>query len=116
MKKCVILDDDQAAISVVVHLLLSQPSNLTVVATYNNVEEALDYLNKHNDIDILFLDVHLPQMSGFAFLDVLKTRPKVILTSSDKNLALTAYDFDLVVDYLVKPLQKDRFIQAINQC
>jgi len=55
-------------------------------------------------------------MSGFAFLDVLKTRPKVILTSSDKNLALTAYDFDLVVDYLVKPLQKDRFMQAINQC
>jgi len=115
MKKCVILDDDQAAVSVVGHLL-SQLSNLTVVATYNNVEEALDYLNSNSDIDILFLDVHLPQMSGFALLDVLKTAPKVIVTSSDKNLALTAYNFDLVVDYLVKPLQKDRFIEAINQC
>jgi Response regulator of citrate/malate metabolism len=40
----------------------------------------------------------------------------VVLVTADKNLALTAYNFDLVVDYLVKPLQKDRFMEAINQC
>lgn len=115
MKKCVIVDDEHTAIAVVSHLT-SLFGEIEVVATFSNAQEALDFLNSHEEIHILFLDIHLPDMSGFAFLEELNTKPKVILTTSDKNMAMTAYDFDLVVDYLVKPLQKDRFTQAINRC
>ena len=86
------------------------------VAAFDNAEDALKFINKNETVDIVFLDIHLPDMSGFSFLENLTSTPKVVLVTSDKNLALTAYNFDLVVDYLVKPLQKDRFIEAINQC
>ncbi len=76
----------------------------------------MKFINQNETVDIVFLDIHLPDMSGFSFLENVTFNPKVVLITSDKNLALTAYNFDLVVDYLVKPLQKDRFMEAINQC
>lgn len=115
MKKCVIVEDELAAIEVV-RFLASQIEGLSVVGTFTSAQEALDFLNTRQDVDILFLDIHLPEMNGFTFLDALKPSPKVVLTTSDKNMALTAYDFDLVVDYLVKPLQKDRFMEAVSRC
>ena len=90
--------------------------NLNILGIFDNGEDALKFINKNETVDIVFLDIHLPDMSGFSFLENLTSTPKVVLVTSDKNLALTAYNFDLVVDYLVKPLQKDRFIEAINQC
>lgn len=115
MKTCVIIEDEQAAISIVDHLARKEGA-LNVAATFTEATKALGYLNTHTEIDIVFLDVHLPDMTGFAFLDALTTKPKVILTTADKQVALAAYDFELVIDYLVKPLQKYRFIQAINKC
>ncbi len=115
MKKCVIVEDELAA-SEVVQFLASQIQGIEIVASFNNAKEALDFLNNQDEVAILFLDIHLPEMTGFAFLEALTPKPKVILTTSDKNMAMTAYDFDLVVDYLVKPLQKDRFIEAVGRC
>jgi response regulator of citrate/malate metabolism len=100
MKNCVIVEDEFTAQEVVKHLAVKY-GDLNILATFDNAEDALKFINQNETVDIIFLDIHLPDMSGFSFLE---------------NLALTAYNFDLVVDYLVKPLQKDRFMEAINQC
>ncbi|MDB4068267.1 response regulator [Flavobacteriaceae bacterium] len=115
MKNCVIVEDEQTALEVAKHLAVKYGA-LNILATFDKAEEALVYVNKNGKVDIVFLDIHLPDMSGFSFLENLTSTPKVVLVTADKNLALTAYNFDLVVDYLVKPLQKDRFMEAINQC
>jgi len=115
MKNCVIVEDEQTALEVAKHLAVKYGA-LNILATFDKAEEALAYVNKNGKVDIVFLDIHLPDMSGFSFLENLISTPKVVLVTADKNLALTAYNFDLVVDYLVKPLQKDRFMEAINQC
>jgi response regulator of citrate/malate metabolism len=115
MKNCVIVEDEFTAQEVVKHLAVKY-GDLNILATFGNAEDALKFINQNETVDIVFLDIHLPDMSGFSFLENVTFNPKVVLITSDKNLALTAYNFDLVVDYLVKPLQKDRFIEAINQC
>ena len=103
MKNCVIVEDEQTALEVAKHLAVKYGA-LNILATFDKAEEALAYVNKNGKVDIVFL------------LENLTSTPKVVLVTADKNLALTAYNFDLVVDYLVKPLQKDRFMEAINQC
>lgn len=115
MKNCVIVEDEFTAQEVAKHLAVKY-GNLNVLGTFDNGEDALNFIHKNETVDIVFLDIHLPDMSGFSFLENVTFNPKVVLITSDKNLALTAYNFDLVVDYLVKPLQKDRFMEAINQC
>lgn len=114
MKNCVIIEDESTALEVAKHLV-AKDTSLNILATFNKATDALTFVNGQ-EVDIVLLDIHLPDMSGFSFLEGLTAKPKVILITSDRNLALTAYNFDLVVDYLVKPLQKDRFIEAINQC
>ena len=115
MKNCVIVEDEQTALEVAKHLAVKYGA-LNILATFDKAEEALEFVNRNEKVDIVLLDIHLPDMSGFSFLENLTSTPKVVLVTADKNLALTAYNFDLVVDYLVKPLQKDRFMEAINQC
>ena len=114
MKNCVIVEDEFTAQEVAKHLAVKY-GGLNILGTFDNAQDALKFINKNEKVDIVFLDIHLPDMSGFSFLENLTSTPKVVLVTSDKNMALTAYNFDLVVDYLVKPLQKDRFIEAINQ-
>ncbi|MEM7163704.1 MAG: LytTR family DNA-binding domain-containing protein [Bacteroidota bacterium] len=67
-----------------------------------------------NDIDILFLDIHLPEINGFEFLSTLKCKPKVIVTTSDENCAIDAFDNN-ASDFLLKPIKYSRFIMAINK-
>ena len=115
MKNCVIVEDEQTALEVAKHVAVKYGA-LNILATFDKAEEALEFVNRNEKVDIVLLDIHLPDMSGFYFLENFTSTPKVVLVTADKNLALTAYHFDLVVDYLVKPLQKDRFMEAINQC
>lgn len=68
-----------------------------------------------NSIDVAFLDIHMPTFSGFDFIKTLKTSLKVILTTSDKNFALEAFEFDCVVDYILKPVGIDRFNKSIKK-
>ena len=59
---------------------------------------------------MVYLDIHMPTFSGFDFIQTLKNPPKIILTTSDKNLALEAFEYKSVIDYLVKPISKERLI------
>ena len=109
---CIIIDDDTSARLIIRQLCKN--TNLVVKEEFSSAVEAIKYLN-YNRIDLVFLDIHMPTFSGFDFIKTLKNSLKVVLTTSDKNFALEAFEFDCVVDYLLKPIIKDRFHKAITK-
>ena len=111
--KCIIVDDEAAARTIVGHLC-SQTENLKVLEEFPNAMQAIKFLNK-NEVDLIFLDIHMPDFTGFDFIDTLKNPPKIILTTSDKNFAIEAFSYECIVDYLVKPITLPRFQKAIQK-
>lgn len=110
---CIIVDDDSAA-RLIVAKLCSKTPQLHVREEFSNAIEAIKFLNE-NDVDVIFLDIHMPTFSGFDFIKTLKNPPKIILTTSDKDFALEAFEYPSVVDYLVKPIEQPRFEKAIHK-
>ena len=110
---CIIIDDDATA-RLIVSKLCNKVSSLTVLEEFSNAIEAIKYLNT-NEVDVIFLDIHMPTFSGFDFIQTLKNPPKIILTTSDKNFALEAFEYPSVVDYLLKPIQQARFEKAVQK-
>jgi DNA-binding LytR/AlgR family response regulator len=109
---CIIVDDDNASITVFKQLA-KQVDYLTIVQTCSNPLEAMNILTKE-DIDVLFLDIEMPGMSGIDMLRALDNRPHVILTTSHKEHAVDAFDLN-VVDYLVKPITLPRLLKALTK-
>ena len=110
---CIIIDDDSTA-RLIVSKLCSQHPKLNVVDEFPNAIEAIKFLNA-NEVDVIFLDIHMPTFSGFDFIQTLKNPPRIILTTSDRNFALEAFEYPSVVDYLVKPIEQERFDKAIEK-
>ena len=110
---CIIIDDEATA-RLIIHQLCSQIDDLTIVGEFPNAIQAIKYLNQ-NEIDLIFLDIHMPDFTGFDFIQTLKNPPKIILTTSDANFAIEAFEYDCIVDYLVKPILLPRFEKAIQK-
>ncbi len=110
---CIIVDDELAARTIVAHLC-EQVEDLHVIDQFPNAMQAIKFLNK-NEIDLIFLDIHMPDFTGFDFIDTLKNPPKIVLTTSDRNFAIEAFEYDCIVDYLVKPITLPRFIKAMTK-
>jgi len=110
---CIVVDDEEMA-RVIIEQLLSEYSNLILVNKFSNAIEAIKYLN-HNTVDMIFLDIHMPDFSGFDFIQTIKNPPKIVLTTSDGNFAVEAFDYDCIVDYLIKPITPERFDKAIKK-
>lgn len=110
--KCIIIDDEPLAVEALEALVL-KVSDLKLVKTCQDAIEALQYLQKHS-VDLMFLDIEMPELSGISFLKSLKKPPRVIFTTAYRQYAVEAFDLD-VVDYLVKPISFDRFIRAVNR-
>jgi two-component system response regulator LytT len=111
--KCIIIDDEATARAIIEQLCSNVPS-LNVLEQFSNAMQAIKYLNQ-NEIDLIFLDIHMPDFTGFDFIETLKNLPKIILTTSDANFAIQAFEYDCIVDYLVKPILPDRFQKAIQK-
>ncbi len=109
---CLIVDDEPIARDIIVHYC-SHLSFLRVVAVCGNAFEARDIL-KGNQIDIIFLDIHMPVLDGLSFLKTLKQPPQIIFTTAYKEYAVDAFDLT-VCDYLLKPFSLERFIVAIDK-
>lgn len=110
---CIIIDDEEMA-RAIIQQLCSQVDELSVVEEFPNAIQAIKYLNQ-NEVDLIFLDIHMPDFTGFDFIQTLKSPPKIVLTTSDKNFALEAFEYDCIVDYLVKPITLPRFLKAIQK-
>lgn len=112
MIPCIIVDDEQPAIDVLVNYV-GQCSQLTLEATFTNPINALQFINEKN-IQLVFLDIQMPEISGIDFIQALGGKAAVILTTAYSEFALKGYDLD-VVDYLVKPIRMARFLQAVQK-
>jgi DNA-binding LytR/AlgR family response regulator len=110
---CIIIDDEATAVAII-NQFCSKEDRLDVVAEFPNAIQAIKYLNQHQ-VDLIFLDIHMPDFTGFDFIETLKNPPKIILTTSDANFAIQAFEYDCIVDYLVKPITAERFQKAVQK-
>ena len=110
---CIIIDDEVTARAIIEQLCSKVPS-LNVLEAFPNAMQAIKYLNQ-NEVDLIFLDIHMPDFNGFDFIQALKNPPKIILTTSDSQFAIEAFEYDCIVDYLVKPIALPRFEKAIQK-
>ncbi len=108
---CIIVDDEATA-RAIVEQLCSKISNLNVLDSFSNAMEAIKFLNQ-NTVDVIFLDIHMPGFTGIDFVQTLKNPPLIVLTTSDTNFAIQAYEYEHIVDYLLKPITQDRFEKSI---
>ncbi len=109
---CHIIEDEPMA-SKLLQLYVSKLPVLKLIAVSDNPIHALESL-KSNPVDLLFLDIRMPEMTGLALLEVLQNRPLAILTTAFSEFALESYDLD-VVDYLTKPITFERCVKAVNK-
>jgi len=108
-----IIVDDSSLQRIAVSKLINDHPNLDLIAEYNNGMEA--YKNvEQNKIDLIFLDVEMPILDGFEFIESLSNIPQIILVTSKADYALKAFEYD-VTDYLLKPISKTRFDAAIKK-
>lgn len=110
--KCIIVDDEPLAIEIM-ESYLSKIDQLEICGTFRNAVSAFTYLQQHT-IDLIFLDIQMPKLSGIDFLKTLKNKPKVIFTTAFRDYALEGFELE-VVDYLLKPIPFDRFLKAITK-
>jgi DNA-binding LytR/AlgR family response regulator len=110
--KCIIIDDEPLARELIRgHVLKLE--NFEIVDECGNAMQAMETL-RSNKIDLMFLDIKMPQISGIEFLKTLKNPPKVIITTAFSQYAIEGFELD-VVDYLMKPVTFERFFKAINK-
>ncbi|WP_346320126.1 LytTR family DNA-binding domain-containing protein [Chitinophaga sp. YIM B06452] len=110
--KCLVVDDEPLAVEVLVNYI-SQLDTLSLAGACHNAIDALKFLQK-NRVDLLFLDIQMPKLSGIDFLKTLPHRPKVIFTTAFRDYALEGFELN-VLDYLLKPVPFERFLVAINK-
>ena len=109
---CIIIDDEPSSQNVM-KSFINKIDYLDLKQVCNDALEALEYL-KNTNIDLLFLDINMPQLSGISFYKSLQNPPKVIFTTAYSEYALEGFELD-ATDYLLKPFSFERFVQAISK-
>lgn len=114
MIKAIAIDDEPLALTIIEHLCKTA-SNLSLLQTFTDQDEAIDYLSKHS-IDILFLDIQMPQKNGIDFYKTLpiEKKPAVIFTTAYQEYAIDGFEVN-AIDYLLKPIDQNRFEKAIEK-
>lgn len=110
--KCAVVDDSSLQRLSIVKLIKDHP-NLKLVAEYNNAIETKNGL-LDIEVDLIFLDIEMPILSGFDLLDDLPNKPQIIFVTGKTKYAFKAFDYD-AIDYLHKPISKDRFQNAVSK-
>src|SRR6187549_758307 len=110
--KCLVVDDEPPAREILKQHI-SGVDALELAGTCANAVEAISFLKDH-PVDLIFLDIQMPQLLGTNFIRTLKAPPKVIFTTAFRKYALEGFELD-AVDYLLKPISFERFLKAVNK-
>ena len=110
--KCVIIDDEPLALNVI-EKYINQLPFLETVEKFTNPVKAFNYLND-NEIDLIFVDIQMPDMTGFELISKLKSKPMIIFTTAYSEFALEGFKAD-AIDYLMKPIDFQEFSKAVNK-
>ncbi len=113
MINCIIIEDEIPAQKILKNYLNKLP-NIELKGVFNAALEANAFLND-STVDIVFLDINLPDISGIDFIKTIKNPPAIIMTTAYPDYAVSSFELDTIVDYLVKPFSFDRFLKAINK-
>lgn len=109
---CIIVDDEPPAIKIL-EKYIALVGQLKIIGTCNNAFQAIEILNKEK-VDLMFLDINMPQLMGTELIKTLQHPPKVIFTTAHKDFAIEAFDLD-AIDYLLKPISFERFMKSVNK-
>jgi two-component system, LytTR family, response regulator len=109
---CIIVEDEKPA-QELLRSYIAKTEWLTIAAVFEDAVSALDYL-KNKDIDLIFLDIQIPSVSGIEFIRILKNPPQIIITTAYSEYAVQAFELD-VRDYLKKPFSFERFLKAVSR-
>src|SRR4026208_2512190 len=110
--KCIIVEDEPLAVKVLADYVCQVPF-LELQGTFKDAILATEYL-RDNEVDLIFLDIHLPKLKGMAFLKTLTNPPAVIITTAYHQYAVEGFNLN-VTDYLLKPFEFERFLIAVNK-
>jgi DNA-binding LytR/AlgR family response regulator len=110
---CIIVDDDKICCKIL-EGYVKKSTSLNLIGFYSESIAARNILTERKDIDLIILDIEMPEMNGFDFIGSLDFPPNIIIVSSGEEYALKAFDFN-VVDYLLKPVSYGRFCKAIDK-
>lgn len=111
--KCIIVDDEPLAIEVI-ESYVERIDSLELVGKFRNAIKAFDYIQSGEQVDLIFLDIQMPKLTGIEFLKTLTNPPKVIFTTAYRDYALEGFELE-VLDYLLKPISFDRFMKAVSK-
>jgi DNA-binding LytR/AlgR family response regulator len=110
---CIIVDDDKMSCKLL-EGYVNKSSSLNLIGTYSDSIAARNVITDKKDIDLIILDIEMPELNGFDFIGSLDAPPNIIIVTSGEDYALKAFDFN-VVDYLLKPISYGRFCKAIDK-
>jgi DNA-binding LytR/AlgR family response regulator len=110
--KCVIVDDEPLAIEVI-ETYIDKVDGLELVSSCENAVQAFDLIKKQT-VDLIFLDIQMPKLTGIDFIKILNPAPKIIFTTAYREYAIESYELN-VTDYLLKPISFGRFLMAVNK-
>ena len=110
---CIIIEDEIPAQKILKRFISKIPS-IQLLGVFKAAIEANSFL-KNNAVDVVFLDINLPDISGIDFIKTIKNPPAIIITTAYPEYAVNSFELDTIVDYLVKPFSFDRFFKAINK-
>ncbi|WP_397364392.1 LytR/AlgR family response regulator transcription factor [Olleya sp. R77988] len=110
---CIIIEDELPAQNLLKNYLSKLP-NVKLLGTFQAAIEAHNFF-KTQTADVVFLDINLPDISGLDFIKTIKNPPAIIMTTAYPDYAVSSFELDTIVDYLVKPFGFDRFLKAINK-
>jgi|WetSurMetagenome_2_1015567.scaffolds.fasta_scaffold27650_3 two-component system, LytTR family, response regulator len=109
---CIAIDDEPLALDIISAYCARIPF-INLLQTFDNAIDTLEYL-RHNQIDLIFLDIQMDGLTGIQLLNALKNKPNIILTTAFDNYAVQGFELD-VADYLLKPISFERFIRGVNK-
>ena len=111
--KCLIIEDELPAQAILKKYFGKIPDML-LINSFQTATQANEFL-KNNTVDVVFLDINLPDIFGLDFIKTVKNPPKVVITTAYPDYAVSSFELDTIVDYLVKPFSFDRFLKAVNK-
>ncbi len=111
--KCIVVDDDALSCKVL-ESYIRKTGSVKLVGTFNDSTSARSALISNRDIELVFLDIEMPEMDGFDFIASLQQPPNIVIVSSKEQYALKAFDVD-VADFLLKPVSYGRFARAVDK-
>lgn len=110
--KCIIIDDEELAIHVVEEYLKNF-EDIEVIGIYTNPLNAIELIESKT-VDLVFIDIRMPQINGLEFIEILNYKPEIVITTAYREYAVKSYEIN-VLDYLIKPFPFTRFLKTINK-